>query len=259
MPINNKNGKWYWGKQGPFDTKQEAVNIQRGAYAPGYKSAVQKLVDFQKTYTIPSDDGKEITIDEDLRLPAGEVKILQADDDQYNRGLLVKYTDDKSYEVQYWYGDTTVYPVEVLIDGESVKKDAKKVTFKYHPELAKNDEATMWYGGLDKNNEETINKEDGGMAGGGTVFTSTNAGVFTPTFGGRQANQYTKKKKRGIERLGLYMDELSPQKKMQKAWGSGGVQADELSRSGKMDTLESDEEKNEPDVQKVKGNKKNNA
>ena len=220
---------------------------------------MQKLVDFQKTYTIPSDDGKEITIDEDLRLPAGEVKILQADDDQYNRGLLVKYTDDKSYEVQYWYGDTTVYPVEVLIDGESVKKDAKKVTFKYHPELAKNDEATMWYGGLDKNNEETINKEDGGMAGGGTVFTSTNAGVFTPTFGGSQANQETKKKKRGIERLGLYMDELSPQKKMQKAWGSGGVQADELSRSRKMDTLESDEEKNEPDVQKVKGNKKNNA
>ena len=245
MPINKKNGKWYWGNQGPFDTKQTAINVQRGAYASGYKSAVQKLVDFQKEYNIPSPDGKEITIDEDLRLPAGEVKILQADDDQYDRGLLVKYTKDKSYEVEYWYGDTTVYPVEVLVDGESVKKDAKKVTFKYHPEL-------------DNNNEKSINKEDGGMAGGGTVFTSTNAGVFTPTYGS-QAVQRKKRKKKGIERLGLYLDDMSPQKKMQKAWGSGGVQADALTRSGTMDTLEADEEKNDPDVQKLKGNKKNNA
>ena len=46
---------------------------------------------------------------------------------------------------------------------------------------------------------------------------------------------------------------------MSKAWGSGGVQSDELARSGKMDTLEPDEEKNEPEVQKIKANKKNNA
>tara|TARA_Y100001938_G_scaffold150065_2_gene239457 strand:+ start:74 stop:814 length:741 start_codon:yes stop_codon:yes gene_type:complete len=246
MPINKKNGKWYWGNQGPFDTKQTAINVQRGAYASGYKNAVQKLVDFNKEYNIPSPDGKEITIDEDLKLPVGEVKILQADDDQYDRGLLVKYTKDKSYEVEYWYGDTTVYPVEVLVDGESVKKDAKKVTFKYHPEL-------------DNNNEKSINKEDGGMAGGGTVFTSTNAGIFTPTYGGGQAVPEKKRKKKGIERLGLYLDDMSPQKKMQKAWGSGGVQADALTRSGTMDTLEADEEKNDPDVQKLKGNKKNNA
>ena len=133
----------------------------------------------------------------------------------------------------------------MLIDGNSVKKDAKKVTFKFHPEL-------------DNNNEKSINKEDGGMAGGGTVFTSTNAGVFTPTYGS-QAVQRKKRKKKGIERLGLFIDDLSPQKKMSKAWGSGGVQSDELARSGKMDTLEPDEEKNEPEVQKIKANKKNNA
>ena len=23
MPINNKNGKWYWGTQGPFNTKEK--------------------------------------------------------------------------------------------------------------------------------------------------------------------------------------------------------------------------------------------
>ena len=245
MPITQKDDKWYWGTQGPFDSKSKAQEVAQAAHASGYKTAVQKLVDFQKSYNIPSPDGKEITIDEDLKLPVGEVKILQADDDQYDRGLLVKYTDDKSYEVEYWYGDTTVYPVEVLVDGESVKKDAKKVTFKYHPEL-------------DNNNEKSINKEDGGMAGGGTVFTSTNSGVFTPTFGG-QAVPKKKEKKKGIERLGLFLDGMSPQKKMEKAWGSGGVQADELARSGKMDTLEPDEEKNKPEVKKLEANKKNNA
>lgn len=235
MPVNKKNGKWYWGTQGPFDTKQTAVNVQRGAYASGYKNAVQKLVDFQK----------ENPINADLKLPVNETKILQADDDTYDRGLLVKYTEDKSYEVAYWYGDVQVYPVEILVDGESVKKDAKKVTFKFHPEL-------------DNNNEKSITKEDGGLAGGGTVFTSTNAGIFTPTYGG-QAVPKKKRKKKGIERLGLYLDDLSPQKKMQKAWGSGGVQADALTRSGPMDTLEPDEEKNEPETTKLKGNKKNNA
>tara|TARA_R100001082_G_scaffold106664_2_gene79736 strand:+ start:628 stop:1377 length:750 start_codon:yes stop_codon:yes gene_type:complete len=247
MPITQKDDKWYWGNQGPFDSKSKAQEVAQAAHASGYKSTVQKLVDFQKSYNIPSPDGKEITIDEDLKLPVGEVKILQADDDQYDRGLLVKYTEDKSYEVQYWYEDTTVYPVEILIDGESVKKDAKKVTFKYHPEL--NDE-----GDVEPNEEKSIEKEEGGLAGGGTVFTSTNAGIFTPTYGGRYPTR--KKKKTGIEKLGLFVTENSPQKKMEKAWGSGGVQADELARSGKMDTLESDEEKNEPEVQHLEDNKK---
>ena len=237
MPITQKDNKWYWGNQGPFNTKSKAQEVAQAAHASGYTGSLEKFLDYQ----FQKADDKP-----DLILPKGEQQVLQAEDKDYKRGLLVKLLEDGGYDVAYWYNNPVAYAIEVLIDGNSVKKDAKKVTFKFHPEL-------------DNNNEKSINKEDGGMAGGGTVFTSTNAGIFTPTYGGSQAIQEPKKKKNGIERLGLYIDELSPQKKMQKAWGSGGVQADELSRSGKMDTLEPDEEKNEPDVQKVKGNKKNNA
>ena len=65
-----------------------------------------------------------------------------------------------------------------------------------------------------------VHKEDGGgdgggaLAGGGTVFTSTNSGVFTPTHGG---NEKPKKKKTGIERLGQFITDNSPEKKMLKA------------------------------------------
>ena len=236
MPITQKDNKWYWGNQGPFNTKSKAQEVAQAAHASGYTGSLEKFLDYQ----FQKADDKP-----DLILPKGEQQVLQAEDKDYKRGLLVKLLEDGGYDVAYWYDNPVAYANEVLIDGNSVKKDAKKVTFKFHPEL-------------DNNNEKSINKEDGGMAGGGTVFTSTNAGVFTPTYGG-QAVQRKKKKKKGIERLGLFIDDLSPQKKMSKAWGSGGVQSDELARSGKMDTLEPDEEKNEPEVQKIKANKKNNA
>ena len=236
MPITQKDNKWYWGNQGPFNTKSKAQEVAQAAHASGYTGSLEKFLDYQ----FQKADDKP-----DLILPKGEQQVLQAEDKDYKRGLLVKLLEDGGYDVAYWYDNPVAYAIEVLVDGNSVKKDAKKVTFKFHPEL-------------DNRNEKSINKEDGGMAGGGTVFTSTNAGVFTPTYGS-QAVQRKKRKKKGIERLGLFIDDLSPQKKMSKAWGSGGVQSDELARSGKMDTLEPDEEKNEPEVQKIKANKKNNA
>tara|TARA_R100000664_G_C2747177_1_gene134755 strand:+ start:46 stop:288 length:243 start_codon:yes stop_codon:yes gene_type:complete len=69
----------------------------------------------------------------DLTLPKGEVKVLQAEDKDVDRGLLVKFMEDKSYEVAYWLKEEEPYPIEILVDGKSVKKDAKKVTFKFHP------------------------------------------------------------------------------------------------------------------------------
>lgn len=75
-----------------------------------------------------------------------------------------------------------------------------------------------------------INKEgDGGGSGladsGATVFTSTNAGIFTPTHGekGKKTKVKPKKKRTGIERLGVFLTDGSPQKKMQKG---GGFTAD---------------------------------
>ena len=69
--------------------------------------------------------------------------------------------------------------------------------------------------------QKVVQKEDGGgdgggaLAGGGTVFTSTNAGVFTPTHGG--SREAPKKKKTGIERLGQFITDNSPEKKMVKS------------------------------------------
>jgi len=67
-----------------------------------------------------------------------------------------------------------------------------------------------------------VEKEDGGGGaldgGAGTVFTSTNAGIFTPTHGGSGPPKRVKEKKKrsGIERLGVFLTDGSPEKKMKK-------------------------------------------
>ena len=70
----------------------------------------------------------------DLKLERGKTKVLQAEDNNYDRGMLVKLLDDGGYKAAYWYEDPTkVAPVEILVDGESIKKDAKVVELKFHP------------------------------------------------------------------------------------------------------------------------------
>ena len=70
----------------------------------------------------------------DLILPRGQEKILKADDKDYERGLLVKLLDNGGYSMKYWYETTDkAAPVEVLVDGKSIKKDAKVVEMKFHP------------------------------------------------------------------------------------------------------------------------------
>ena len=74
----------------------------------------------------------------DFVLPRGKKMILQAEDEDYNRGLIVELTKEGGYKMNYWYGDDAkVYPVEVLVDGEEIKPDAKEVYMKFHPELEK--------------------------------------------------------------------------------------------------------------------------
>jgi len=56
----------------------------------------------------------------------------------YKRGLLVELLDSGGYRIKYWYGDDVkVYPVEVEVDGNSIKKDAKVIDILFHPELEK--------------------------------------------------------------------------------------------------------------------------
>ena len=71
-----------------------------------------------------------------LKLPRGDMKVLKAEDKDYDRGLLVTLLDDGGYDMAYWYEKHVPFEVEVLVDGKSVKKDAKVVTMKFYPELA---------------------------------------------------------------------------------------------------------------------------
>jgi hypothetical protein len=76
-----------------------------------------------------------------LILPRGKEVILQAEEQDYKRGLLVELTNEGGYKIKYWYGDDVkVYPAEVEVDGESIKKDAVEVDILFHPELKENSE-----------------------------------------------------------------------------------------------------------------------
>ena len=82
----------------------------------------------------------------DLVLPRGKVKVLKAEDNDYDRGLLVKLLDDGGYKMAYWYNKPNKpMPVEIIVDGESIKKDGKIVEMKFHPKdyYGKQEESTM--------------------------------------------------------------------------------------------------------------------
>ena len=85
---------------------------------------------------IVEEEEKESGID--MVLPRGKEIVLKAEDEDYQRGLLVELLEDGGYEVKYWFEDpSNVKPVEVFIDGESIKKDGKVVKLGFHPELEK--------------------------------------------------------------------------------------------------------------------------
>ena len=48
MPITRRNGKYYWGRQGPFDTQAKAEEVAQAAYASGYKGSLHKLLRLTK-------------------------------------------------------------------------------------------------------------------------------------------------------------------------------------------------------------------
>ena len=73
-----------------------------------------------------------------VQLPRGKKIVLQAEDRDYKRGLVVELKKDGGYDLYYWYDDPKkVYPAEVKVDGKSVKKDGKKVHIGFHPEMDK--------------------------------------------------------------------------------------------------------------------------
>jgi len=94
---------------------------------------MKELSDFRKFLKENEEEGGI-----DMVLPRGKEIVLKAEDKDYERGLLVTLLEDGGYEVKYWFEDPSkVYPVEVFIDGESIKKDGKVVKLGFHPELEK--------------------------------------------------------------------------------------------------------------------------
>jgi hypothetical protein len=103
--------------------------------------------------------------------------------------------------------------------------DIRRVAEKFHSLPSPSDES-----------KKELSKEDGGGGGGfggdasaGTVFTSSDTGVFTPTYGRNSKRKSSKssanyrtqvarnkkkfKKRTGVERLAAWMEDFSPQKK----------------------------------------------
>ena len=231
MPISKKGDSWYWGSQGPFETKKKAEEVQRAAYASGYEKSLQKIsVGARQRGPRPNyANKKEPTALHKQRISYQcEVNYRMATHDEYAR-------NEKCESCFFWKDNGACH----IVYG--------------------NIEPYMWCNHWQPS--PILQKEDGGgdgggaLAGGGTVFTSTNSGIFNPTYGG---NGRKKKKKSGIERLAQFINNNSPQKKMEKQLGplSGGSEFDALHRSGNKDTLEPDEEKNEPEVVMIEENKK---
>jgi hypothetical protein len=47
MPLIKKQSGWYWGLQGPFDTKAKALQVARAAYASGYKAQSKDVISYR--------------------------------------------------------------------------------------------------------------------------------------------------------------------------------------------------------------------
>jgi len=42
MPIKKEGDKWYWGSKGPYNSRKQAEEVQRAAYASGYQK-IEKI------------------------------------------------------------------------------------------------------------------------------------------------------------------------------------------------------------------------
>jgi len=91
----------------------------------------------------------------DIILPIDKEMVLQAEEDKYNRGLLVTNNKDKSYDIAYWADKFEPYPIEVEIDGKSVAKEAKVIKLLFHPEM---DEEKGEFKKRDKNEMKSVSE-----------------------------------------------------------------------------------------------------
>lgn len=83
----------------------------------------------------------EDEINPDLVLSRGKKMILQVEESDYKRGLIVEAKEGGGYDVQYWYEDpSNIMSSKVKVDGQTIKDDAKLVYLGFHPEKGDADE-----------------------------------------------------------------------------------------------------------------------
>ena len=111
-------------------------NWMAGNYGDDY--AIRRISKFLNPINENEEPGNKVE-GAALILPRGKEVILQAEEQDYKRGLLVTLTEDGGYKIKYWYGDDVkVYPAEVVVDGVLIKPDAEEVDILFHPELEEN-------------------------------------------------------------------------------------------------------------------------
>jgi len=177
MPISKREGKWYWGSKGPYNSRKQAEEVERAAYASGY--GVQQKIEKIETGAPMDGTKRQLTVSE-----------VEKRTKELNPEIVKHYLLDEAK-------GSTQSP-----RGKSKPPSAPKAHSHSH--------------------SHHLHKEDGGAGLGGTVFTSTDAGIFNPTFGEKK-----KRKKSGVERLADFVTDSSPMKLSQKLikqeWaGAGG-------------------------------------
>ena len=119
------------------DLKDKIVAEILGSNIEGF---VEGYFTEENRYNKDGYDEGDIKLMGDHILPIDKMVVLQAEEDTYNRGLLVTNNKDKSYDVAYWADDKTKpYPIGIEIDGKEVAKDAKIIKFMFHPEMKQNE------------------------------------------------------------------------------------------------------------------------
>ena len=215
MPINKKDDGWYWGSKGPFKSKDKAEEVQRAAYASGYKksedeeiekvgflallgrlaggaarggrSAGRNVLEDQALSALSSDEEEE----GGHPINAFEMSKVSWGDDLREQA---ETQDASAYSTRKRklapLVDTDVTDAELLeIETEAgKKKDKWKQNQQQWEEDAfaegMNDPAKT-FGNPHAQNLQNLVKEGDG-AGIGTVAVSSDPGVFTETYGARK-------------------------------------------------------------------------
>jgi len=156
---NNRGNETKEAPPGTYFTKTGNLvkgTLSKDARERGARETDPK--DSQRSKVPPVTQTNEEEHSVDLKLPTGKKMILQADDEEHTRGLVITSNKDGSYDSYYWYENPNEpMPIEVKIDGESVSKDAKNVRWEYHPELEEA-RGSCWHGYQQKGYKKKGNK-----------------------------------------------------------------------------------------------------